>query len=43
MTLNDARFMLLRDHRDQNRPHLPWLPRALYRRYFTAHRHLTHR
>jgi len=43
MNLHDARYLLMQDRRDQNRPHLRWLPESLYRSFAAAHRHLTRR
>lgn len=36
MNLQAAQSLLLRDRRDWNKPHLPWLPSALYRLYRTS-------
>ena len=33
MNLHSAQAFLTRDRRDWNKPHLRWLPAALYRRY----------
>lgn len=33
MNLQAAQNLLLKDRRDWNKPHLPWLPQTLYRLY----------